>query len=146
MKQVNILIAILLFLGACNQPETKKEIVSTDLAPAAIGPFSQAVKVGNTIFLSGQLGIDPASGKLVEGFEGQVRQALENAKVILEEGGFTLEQVVQCQVFVNDMDNYQFFNGIYQEYFKKDFPARALLEVSRIPADGLVEIMMVAVK
>jgi 2-iminobutanoate/2-iminopropanoate deaminase len=105
------------------------------------------------------LGIDPKTGKFAgvdvdadvdvdveEGFEAQARQALENQKSVLAAAGFSLGDVVQCQVFVKDLNNYPTFNAIYKEYFKKDFPARAVLEVSRIPADGLIEIMMVAVK
>jgi 2-iminobutanoate/2-iminopropanoate deaminase len=121
------------------------EVISSPDAPAAIGPYSQAVRVGNMLYLSGQLGLDPATGKLVgAGFEAQARQALKNQKAILEAAGFSLKDVVQCQVFFTDLDNYQKFNEIYKEYFSESFPARAVLEVSRIPADGLVEIMMVA--
>ena len=131
----------------------KREVISSPNAPAAIGPYSQAIRVGNMLYLSGQLGIDPKTGKFPdagadaeEGFEAQARQALENQKAVLAAAGFSLSDVVQCQVFVNDLNNYSKFNAIYKEYFKKDFPARAVLEVSRIPADGLVEIMMVANK
>ncbi len=123
------------------------EIISTPKAPAAIGPYSQAVRVGNMLYLSGQLGLDPATGKLAgPDFEAQARQALKNQKAILEAAGFSLKDVVQCQVFLTDMKNYPAFNAIYQEYFDKNFPARAVLEVSRIPADGSVEIMMVAIR
>jgi len=139
---------IILFCIACaNLAVNAKEIIASPNAAKAIGPYSQAVKLGNTLYLSGQLGLDPKTGKFVEGgFEAQARQALKNQQAILEDAGFSLEDVVQVQVFVTDLENYKFFNGIYQEFFKSDFPARAVLEVSRIPADGLIEIMMVAVK
>jgi len=144
-----ILTAVLLmgiFTGCLHQ-YALSEIISSPNAPAAIGPYSQAVRVGNMLFLSGQLGLDPATGKFSgQGFEAQARQALENQQAILETAGFSLKDVVQCQVFMTDIKNYPAFNAIYQEYFDKNFPARAVLEVSRIPADGLVEIMMVAVQ
>ena len=144
MKYILTTIYLMILVGCSNQP-LDREIVSSQNAPVAIGPYSQAVRVGDTLYLSGQLGLDPATGKFAgQGFEAQARQALENQKAILETSGFSLKDVVQCQVFVTDMDNYPVFNTIYKEYFTEDFPARAVLEVSRIPADGLVEIMMVA--
>jgi 2-iminobutanoate/2-iminopropanoate deaminase len=147
MKSGFSMLLILLILGGCTQSPVGREIVATSDAPAAIGPYSQGVRVGNILYLSGQLGLDPDTGTFAEGgFEAQARQALENQKAILEEAGFGLEDVVQCQVFVKDMDDYRGFNAIYTEFFTENFPARAVLEVSRIPADGLIEIMMVAVK
>jgi 2-iminobutanoate/2-iminopropanoate deaminase len=90
--------------------------------------------------------MNPVTGNLEEGFEAQAKQALENQKAVLEAAGFSFKDVVQCQVFVSDMNHYPAFNKIYMEYFASDFPARAVLEVSRIPADGMIEIMMVAEK
>jgi 2-iminobutanoate/2-iminopropanoate deaminase len=147
-KMILLLIPLFLLVGLNHAEKAKdREVISSPNAPAAIGPYSQAIRVGNMLFLSGQLGISPKTGKFVEGgFEAQARQALENQKAVLMAAGFSLSDVVQCQVFVTDMNNYPKFNAIYKEYFKKNFPARAVLEVSRIPADGLVEIMMVAVK
>ncbi len=157
MKKMIVLflvIPLLLVMVVNCAEKTKKmerEVISSPNAPAAIGPYSQAIRVGNMLYLSGQLGIDPKTGKFAdvdaeEGFEAQAHQALKNQKAVLAAAGFSLSDVVQCQVFVKDLNNYPKFNAIYKEYFKKDFPARAVLEVSRIPADGLVEIMMVAVK
>ena len=144
MKNILTAIFLIILMGCSNQP-SDREIISSQKAPAAIGPYSQAVRVGDTLYLSGQLGLDPATGKFAgQGFEAQARQALENQKAILEAAGFSLKDVVQCQVFVTDMNNYPVFNAIYKEYFVENVPARAVLEVSRIPADGLVEIMMVA--
>jgi 2-iminobutanoate/2-iminopropanoate deaminase len=147
MKKTIVLIMSLFLLlsAAAAKKKTVRQVISTPQAPAAIGPFSQAIRVGDMLYLSGQLGIDPATGKLApDGFEAQARQALKNQEAVLKAAGFSLEDVVQCQVFVRDLNNYARFNEIYKEFFKKDFPARAVLEVSRIPADGLVEIMMVA--
>lgn len=145
MKNISAVILLIILFSGCSYHNNVREIVSTPEAPAAIGPYSQAVRTGDRLYLSGQLGLDPATGNFAgQDFESQARQALENQKAILEASGFSLEDVVQCQVFVTDLDNYPKFNNIYKEYFIDNFPARAVLEVSRIPADGLIEIMMVA--
>lgn len=144
IKLLSAALLFAVFTGCSGQPAVR-EIISSPNAPAAIGPYSQAVRVGNRLYLSGQLGLESKTGKFTgQDFEAQARQALENQKAILETAGFSLKDVVQCQVFVTDMDNYPKFNAIYREYFIENFPARAVLEVSRIPADGLIEIMMVA--
>jgi 2-iminobutanoate/2-iminopropanoate deaminase len=146
MKTV-LIVVMLAVLAGCAPMPLEKTIIASDNAPAAIGPYSQAVRVGNMLYLSGQLGMVPETGDFAEGgIEAQARQALSNQRAVLETAGFTLEDVVQCQVFITDMDNYPVFNGVYQEFFEADFPARAVVEVSRLPKDGLVEIMMVAVK
>ncbi len=145
-RLIPIFVASLLIYSCDEREVVSREIIVSPNAPAAIGPYSQAVRVGNTLYLAGQIGLDPATGKLAEGFAAQARQALKNQQAVLETAGFSLNDVVQCQVFVNDMERYPEFNTIYTEFFKGDYPARAVLEVSRIPADALVEIMMVAVK
>lgn len=143
-KTIVLLVSFLLFFTV---GFAGKKVISTPDAPAAIGPYSQAIQVGNTLYLSGQLGLNPKTGKFAPGgFEAQARQALKNQEAVLKAAGFSLDDVVQCQVFVKDLNSYPRFNAIYKEFFKKDYPARAVLEVSRIPADGLVEIMMIAVK
>jgi 2-iminobutanoate/2-iminopropanoate deaminase len=145
MKKIVATVFLMVVLVGCTHRSAVREIISSPDAPAAIGPYSQAVRIGDRLYLSGQLGMNPETGKLAgQGFEAQARQALENQRAILETAGFSLNDVVQCQVFVTDMNHYPAFNAIYKEYFGGDFPARAVLEVSRIPADGLVEIMMVA--
>ena len=147
MKKILAAVLLILVFTGCSKRSDVREIISCPNAPAAIGPYSQAVRVGETLYLSGQLGLDPATGKFAgQDFKSQARQALKNQKAILETAGYSLKDVVQCQVFVTDMDNYPVFNTIYKEYFLEDFPARAVLEVSRIPADGLIEIMMTAVR
>lgn len=146
MKKILAAVLLILVFTGCSIKYDIRQIISSPSAPAAIGPYSQAVRVGDTLYLSGQLGLIPATGKFADqNFISQARQALENQKAILETAGFSLNDVVQCQVFVTDMNNYPAFNNIYKEYFHEDFPARAVLEVSRIPADGLIEIMMIAV-
>ena len=147
MKKILIVVLLVIVFAGCSETSDIRETISCPDAPAAIGPYSQAIRAGDTLYLSGQLGLDPATGKFAgQDFETQARQALKNQKAILEAAGFSLKDVVQCQVFVRDMNNYPAFNKIYKEYLVEDFPARAVLEVSRIPAEGLIEIMMIAVR
>lgn len=123
----------------------KKEIIKSDHAPAALGPYSVAVKAGHFVYTAGQLGLDPATGDFVEGgIEGQTRQALENLKAVLEAAGTKLSKVVKTTVFLLDMNDFGAMNGVYGEYFTKKFPARSAVQVARLPKDGLVEIEAVA--
>jgi len=122
-----------------------KSIVSTDKAPAAIGPYSQAVKVGNLLFTSGMIPIDPATNTLVEGgIEVQAERALENVKALLEASGTSLDNVVKTVVFIKNMDDFAKVNEIYAKYFTKDFPARSCVEVARLPKDVLIEVEAIA--
>lgn len=123
-----------------------KQIITASNAPAAIGPYSHAVAAGNFLFTSGQLGIDPATGKLPEGVEAQAVQALENLKAVLAAGGMGLENVVKTTVFVKNMGDFTAVNAIYASYFTSQCPARSCVEVAALPAGGLVEIEAVAVK
>lgn len=120
--------------------------ISTPNAPAAVGPYSQALEVNGFIFCSGQIGIDPKTGNLVDGFENQVRQILSNLKAILEKAGSDLKHIVKTTVYIKNMNDYPFFNKIYGEYFKDHKPARATVEVSKLPKDCLIEIEAIAVK
>ena len=120
--------------------------VSTDKAPAAVGPYSQALEVNGFVFCSGQIGIDPKTGNLVDGFENQVRQVLSNLKAVLIEAGSDFEHVVKTTVYIKNMNDYPLFNKVYGEYFKNHKPARATVEVSRLPKDCLIEIEAIAVK
>ena len=147
MKKLMLILLVALIFVGCENESSERKVIATENAPKAIGPYSQAIQVENTLYLAGQLGLDPATGKFAgEDFESQARQALKNHQAILEAAGFSLQDVVQVQVFVKDLNDYAGFNKIYQEFFESDFPARAVLEVSRIPADGLIEIMMIAQK
>ena len=122
-----------------------KTIVSTDKAPAAIGPYSQAVKVGNLLFTSGMIPINPATNTLVEGgIEVQAERALENVKALLEASGTSLDKVVKTVVFIKNMDDFAKVNEIYAKYFTKDFPARSCVEVARLPKDVLIEVEAIA--
>ncbi|RKD27957.1 endoribonuclease L-PSP [Caminicella sporogenes DSM 14501] len=122
------------------------KVVHTDKAPAAVGPYSQAIKAGNLLFVSGQIPINPATGELVKGsIEDETRQCLENAKAILEEAGSSLNKVVKATVFIKDMNQFGRINEVYGQYFAEHKPARACIEVARLPKDVNVEIEMIAV-
>ncbi len=123
----------------------KKESVSTPNAPQAIGPYSQAIKANGFIFVSGQIPLDPKTGQLVAGtIEDQTHRVLQNLKAILEAGGSQLNQVVRTTIFLKDMNNFSKVNEIYASYFTQPFPARATVEVARLPKDVAVEIDVVA--
>ena len=123
----------------------KKEIIISEKAPKALGPYSVAVKAGNLVYTAGQLGLDPGTGKFAPGgIEGETRQALENLKNVLESAGSSLENVIKTTVFLRDMDEFAAMNGVYGEFFTEEFPARSAVQVARLPIDGAVEIEAVA--
>lgn len=123
-----------------------RDIIATDKAPAAIGPYSQAVRVDSTVFTAGQIAIDPAMGKLIEGdIAAQTRQVLTNLSSVLQAAGSSLERVVKTTVFLANMDDFPAMNAVYGEFFPHDPPARSTVEVSRLPAGALVEIEAIAV-
>ena len=118
-----------------------KKVISTSKAPAAIGPYSQAIQVGNLVFASGQIPIDPATGSFVEGgVKEQARQSLTNVKAILEEAGLTLDNVVKTTVFLADMNDFADVNAVYAEFFGEPYPARSAVAVKTLPKGALVEI------
>ncbi|MDE7419859.1 MAG: RidA family protein [Muribaculaceae bacterium] len=121
-----------------------KSQIDTPKAPGAIGPYSQAVKANNLIFVSGQLPINPEDGKMGECIKCQTRQSLENAKAILEAGGATLADVVKTTVFLADMSLFGAMNEVYAEYFSAPYPARCAFAVKELPKQALVEIEMIA--
>lgn len=123
-----------------------KKIISTDKAPAAIGPYSQAVEAGGFIYASGQIPIDPATGNIPEGIEAQAKQALTNVKNLIEAAGLTLDDVVKTSVFIKDMGDFAKINEIYATFFTKDYPARSCVEVARLPKDVLIEVEVVAAR
>lgn len=124
-----------------------KKIISTPKAPAAIGPYSQAIQVGNLIYTSGQIPIDPATGQLVEGgIKEQTRQSLNNIQAILQEAGLTMASVVKTTVFMADMADFAEMNSVYAEFFTEPYPARSAVAVKTLPKNALVEIEVVAEK
>jgi len=123
----------------------EKEVMVNKKAPSAIGPYSPALKVGNLIFASGQLPIDPKTGEMIKGdIEAQARRALDNLKAVLEPYSIGLENVVKTTIFLKDMNNFARVNEVYGEYFKEKFPARSCVEVSRLPKDAEIEIEAIA--
>ena len=122
-----------------------KRPISTDKAPGAIGPYSQAVRVGDMLFVSGQIPLDPRTGKFPEGIEAQARQSLTNLRSILEAAGGTMDSIVKTTVFLSDMNNFAAMNAVYGTFFTEGhYPARSAVEVARIPKDALVEIEAIA--
>ena len=123
-----------------------KEIINSDKAPAPIGPYSQAVKTGNTLYISGQIPIDRASDSLVEGdIEMETAQVMKNLQFILHEAGLGFEHVVKCSIFVSDMGDFAKINGVYGQSFQENPPARETVEVSGLPKGVNVEISCIAV-
>ncbi len=149
MKKL-FLISLLIIFVACNtQTESHigKEVISSPDAPAAIGPYSQAIKVGNTLYCSGQIAINPETDELVnESIEAETKQVLENLGAVLREAGMDYSDVVRATVFMSDMENYKRINEVYGQYFTDNPPARVAVEVANLPKYVNVEISCIAVK
>ena len=120
--------------------------VATTNAPAALGPYAQAQVSGGFVFTSGQIGIDPATGAIVEGVEAQAHQVCKNLTELLKAAGTSMDNVVKTTVFIKDMNDFGTVNGIYAQYFTEPYPARSCVEVARLPKDVLVEIEVIAEK
>jgi reactive intermediate/imine deaminase len=116
-----------------------RTVIHTEFAPAAIGTYSQAIRAGNTVYLSGQIGLDPYSMDLVEGIEGQIRRVFDNLKAVCEAAGGSLPDIVKLNIFLIDLANFQLVNQIMGEYFAQPYPARAALGVASLPRGALVE-------
>lgn len=123
----------------------EKKALSTTNAPAALGPYSQGIQVGNCIYTSGQLGLDPVSGQLPSGVEQQTHQAMANLKEVLATAGASFSDVVKSNIFVADLNDFATVNEIYASYLTEPYPARSTVQVARLPKDALVEIEMIAV-
>lgn len=120
-----------------------KKAVHTDLAPQAIGPYSQAVQVGNLLFTSGQLGMDPVTNEFPATVAEQAKQSLNNVKAIVEAAGASMNSIVKTTVFLKDMNDFAAVNEVYASFFEQPFPARSAVEVARLPKDALVEIEVI---
>lgn len=120
--------------------------IMTHNAPAAIGPYSQAALKNDTLFISGQLGIDPATGKMAEGFEAQANLVFQYLKAVLEAAGMGMSHVMKVSVFMQDMNDFAQLNEIYARHFSAPYPAREAIQVARLPKDGLVEISVIAMR
>ena len=116
-----------------------RQVIHTENAPAAIGTYSQAILVDNTLYLSGQIGLDPYSMELVEGIEAQIRRSFDNIKAVCEAAGGSLADIAKLNIFLTDLSNFQLVNQIMGEYFAQPYPARAALGVSALPKGALVE-------
>lgn len=123
-----------------------KKIIATPLAPAAVGPYSQAVLAGNTLYISGQIPVNPADGSIPTTIEEQTAQCLKNIDAIIAEAGFTKNNIVKATVLLDDIANFAAMNGVYASYFTEDMPARACYEVAKLPLGVMVEIETIAVK
>ncbi|HYN23080.1 MAG TPA: Rid family detoxifying hydrolase [Thermoanaerobaculia bacterium] len=138
------LLVLLLLAGCATSPQ--RRIIATEGAPKALAVYSQAVQAGDTLYLAGQIGLDPATRKLVEGgVQAETRRAIENCRAILEAAGFSLRDVVQVQVFLADIGDYQAMNEVYATFFTESPPARAAFAVAALPAGAKVEVLMTAV-
>ncbi|NHJ03443.1 MAG: RidA family protein [Candidatus Heimdallarchaeota archaeon] len=126
---------------------TKREVIKTEKAPKAVGPYSQGIIAGDFIFVSGQIPFNPITGKMIEGsIKEQTEQCLKNIQAVLEAANVTLKDVVKCTVFLKDMNTFSEMNEKYSEFFKEDPPARAAVEVARLPLDVGVEIEAIAIR
>lgn len=123
-----------------------KKVISTKKAPAAIGPYSQAIEVNGMVYTSGVIPADPQTGEIPQKIEEQARLAMTNLANLLQAAGTSMDQVIKTTVFIKEMDDFGTINGIYQEFFTSDYPARSCVEAARLPKDVLLEIEAVAVK
>lgn len=122
----------------------EKRIIATENAPGAIGPYSQAVQIGEVVYTSGQLPVNPTTGLIPEDVKEQTKQSLENVKAILEAAGTSMDKVVKTTVFIKDMNDFAQVNEVYGQFFAAPFPARSCVEVARLPKDAKVEIEVIA--
>lgn len=142
-----LIILILILLIGCQYQTYEKTVIQSENAPKTIGPYSQAIKVGQHLYLAGQIAIDPQTNEFVSGgIVEQTNQVLSNINAVLTEAGYDFDDVVQTQIFLLDMNDYATINEIYASHFKEASPARAVVQVAHLPKDALIEIMMVAVK
>lgn len=123
-----------------------KKAITTNQAPAAIGPYSQAIEVNGMVYTSGQIPVNPATGEIPEGIEAQAEQVMKNVKNLLEAAGSSMDRVIKTTVFIKDMNDFTTINQIYAAYFAGDCPARSCVEVARLPKDVLLEMEAIAVK
>lgn len=146
-KIVNILDFHILVSEINNSINYMKNIIKTTNSPAPIGPYSQAVKIGNTLYTSGQIAINPETGKLeMDSIEIETHQVMKNMEAVLNDANMTFDNVVKTSIFILNMDNFSHINEIYGQYFTSNFPARETVEVARLPKDVNLEISMIAIK
>ena len=122
----------------------EKQIIKTDKAPGAIGPYSQGIIIGDLVYTSGQIPLNPKTGEIAESIEEQTAQSLENVKAILEEAGTSMDNVIKTTVFLDDINNFSRMNEVYATYFKENKPARSAVQVAKLPKDAKIEIEVIA--
>jgi 2-iminobutanoate/2-iminopropanoate deaminase len=122
-----------------------KEIISTDKAPGAIGPYSQGIRVGNLVYTSGQLPINVTTGEMPKEIEAQTKQSLENVRAVLESGGSSMKNAVKLLIFIKNMNDFVKMNEVYGQFFTENYPARSCVEVARLPKDALIEIEAIGI-
>jgi len=142
-----IVLAIITTIGGAEAQETGKKVISTPTAPNAIGPYSQAIRAGKTLYLAGQIAIDPKTNQVLSNgtIEEQTRRVLDNLTAVLVADGLTMDHIVSTTVFLKDLSEFEKMNAVYATYFKNEPPARATVEVARLPRDVKVEISAIAV-
>lgn len=148
MRRILLGLLIPVMLTACKEGDPRtRAVVSTERAPKAIGPYSQGIAAGSWLFCSGQIALDPKTGRLVnDSIEAETRRVLENLKAVLEAGGATTDDVVRATVYLTDLADYKAVNAVYAEYFGKARPARAAVQVAKLPRAASVEISCIAVR
>ncbi|MCR4923118.1 MAG: RidA family protein [Lachnospiraceae bacterium] len=124
----------------------EKKVISTKKAPAAIGPYSQAIEVNGMIYTSGMIPVIPETGEIVNGIEEQAKRAFSNVKALLEESGSGMDKVIKTTVFIKNMDDFAKINTVYADFFTEPYPARSCVEVARLPKDVLLEVEAIAIK
>jgi len=143
MKKIVTLLMVIIFSfgGAFAKESASKSVIYTDKAPKPIGTYSQAIKIDNTVYISGQIPMDPKTGELVSGeFKTQAKQAMMNLSEIAKAAGGTLDDIVKVTVYLSDLSNFSIFNQVMAEYFQKPYPARVVVEVKALPKQAAVEI------
>ncbi|MDK6233735.1 RidA family protein [Aerococcus sanguinicola] len=123
-----------------------KKVIETKQAPAAIGPYSQAVEINNSLFVSGQIPVDPSTGEIAEDIESQAKQSMTNLKAIIEEAGYQVSDIVRCTIFLTDLANFQAVNEIYGSFLEEPFPSRSCVQVAALPKGVQIEVDAIAVK
>lgn len=144
-KTLFTMLVMLMISFGCSHFSAKKEIIYTEIAPKPIGPYSQAVRVGNFVFVSGQIGINPKDGTIPQEVEMQFHQAMRNIESILKQAGSDFSEVVKVTIYLKDLSDFSLINNLYSEYFVGNFPARETVEVSRLPRDAKIEISVIAI-
>lgn len=147
MKQILFFLLILLMFSSMKNSDNMKQVIKTENAPAAIGPYSQAIEINNTLYISGQIPLDPKTGNIVTGgIKEQTEQVMKNIAAILKEAGYSFSDVVKSTCLLSDINNFTAMNEVYAEYYLVDPPARAAFAVKDLPKGALIEIETIAAK